>query len=552
MTMRSPLAALLVLGLCVAVQAAGDIKIEFDGKPAQFEAPPVERGDVICVPMVGVFEALGAAVHYDSVTRTVKALRGTTVVLITIGQSTAMVNLKPHPLQVPAFTLEGKVMVPLRFVSESMGATVAWDPVTRVVSIRKTPEKTITLPTVSVSGTPEPPPTRAPVAITEFRHSATSPLHPGDTLTVTLVGTPHGQASFSIPGVTDKAPLKEGPDGTYTADFRLPGGVAVKQVAVYGILAVGTERAPLATAPMPLSVQPLVPHLEKPVPAPGAVTDERTPRITGFFEMLGGTLDVASVRVVVNGNDVTKQAYVTREFFTYTPNQPLNGHVKIEVSGRATPAGEWSDSWTFDIQGGVAARIQSATHGPTAVFKAGDVVEVTMVGTAGGKATFDIGTWRSGIEMRESSAGTYIGSYRVQPDDRVEAATVVVHLRQGAEESTAQVSIPITLGVGPVSDGSVTLSVTAPRPDDRVGKSFVVRGQTAPGAKVTVNVIGHLPYVERDVRMLSAEGTADGQGAYAVKIEVPLMVGGVRLLLVVTATASGKRAGPVQVPVIGK
>lgn len=571
MTLRSPLWSAIAMLLVALVswvgdaRAAGDLRIEFDGKPATFEAPPMEQSGVVCVPMKGIFQRLGAVVNYDPLTRTVKALRGKTLVLITLGKDTATVNLKPHRLQVPAFLHQGAVMVPLRFVSEVMGARVAYDEKTHVVSIRSGKEPVVTLPTVRIppeTSTPIPPPSEAPstapdVAITEFRHDASAPLHPGDTLTVTMVGTGKGQASFSIPGVVDKSTLSETSSGAYTAQYKIPGGVSVKGAPVYGVLQVGAQRAPLATAPNPITIQPLVPHIEKPAPAPGSTVNEKTPRIAGFFETVGGVLDLPSVRISVNGADVTKQAYITREFFTYTPPQPLSGQVKVEVAGRVSPPGssvpaEWTDHWTFEIQGGLS-KIQSATHGPTSIYKPGDVVEVTMIGTAGGKARFDIGTWKTGVEMREASSGTYIGSYRVQPSDRVQSASIVVHLRVGADDVAAQAPIPVTLGIGVAGDNAMPLTVTAPEAGAGIGKSFVVRGQTAPKARVKVEVMGHVPVVDRLVRVAWGEASADAQGTYSVNVQLPVMVPGAKLTLVVTSSdASGKSAGPVQVPVIGK
>lgn len=542
-----------------AVRAAADYKIVFDGQPAVFEAPPIEQKGVICVPMKGVFARLGALVNYDGITHTVKAVRGKTLILLTLGSDTATVNLKPVRLQVPAFMLDGAVMVPLRFVGESLGATVSYDPQARIVSIRSGKAPTITLPTMHIPAEPTPDPQASPTPppdaqITQITHSGVAPLHPGDVLRVTLVGTPKGQASFSIPGVTEKTAMKEAPDGTYTADLTLPAGLQVKGVAVYGVLQVGDRRAPLATAPLPLTVQPLVPHLGRPAPEPGAVVSEKTPRVTAFFDMIGGTLDPASVQVLVNGSDVTKQAYITREFFTFTPPQPLSGAVKVQVLGKAvmTAGGvpvDWSDEWSFVIQGASTVRIQSASHGAAATYRVGDAIEVTMMGTAGGTARFDIGTARRGLEMREVSAGTYLGSYRVQAKDDVASSTIVVHLEVGGDKTSAQVPVPVTLGVGTASGGDMPLTVTSPLPDAPIDQGLTVKGQTAPGATVSVDVMSQVPVLQRELRVARAEGKADAQGIYSVDVKLPWLMKNARLSVVVTASeASGRRAGPVVVP----
>src|SRR5207244_1298013 len=48
---------------------------------------------------------------------------------------TAKVNGRIVSLDVPAMTIAGNTMVPLRFVSESIGAVVAWDNRRQIVNI---------------------------------------------------------------------------------------------------------------------------------------------------------------------------------------------------------------------------------------------------------------------------------------------------------------------------------------------------------------------------------------------------------------------------------
>src|SRR5207244_11019777 len=89
----------------------------------------------VMVPLRGVLEKLGAFVGWNAATHTVTASRGNLDLQLPIGARTASVNGRQVPLDVPAMTIAGTTMVPLRFVGETLGADVAWDAPTQTVLI---------------------------------------------------------------------------------------------------------------------------------------------------------------------------------------------------------------------------------------------------------------------------------------------------------------------------------------------------------------------------------------------------------------------------------
>jgi len=78
------------------------------------------------VPMRAIFEELGAYVHWTDSTQTVDATKGDTSVRLRIGDTVANVNGREVNLDQPPRIIGGSTMVPLRFVSESLGADVDW------------------------------------------------------------------------------------------------------------------------------------------------------------------------------------------------------------------------------------------------------------------------------------------------------------------------------------------------------------------------------------------------------------------------------------------
>jgi Copper amine oxidase N-terminal domain len=107
--------------------AAPYVHVFVDGQPVAFDVPPqIDNGRVL-VPLRGVFERLGATVDWNEQTQTVFARRGPTSVQLQIGSPQALVNGQPVPIDVPAMVVADRTMVPLRFVSQTLGSTVDWN-----------------------------------------------------------------------------------------------------------------------------------------------------------------------------------------------------------------------------------------------------------------------------------------------------------------------------------------------------------------------------------------------------------------------------------------
>ncbi|WP_446674095.1 stalk domain-containing protein [Paenibacillus sp. 598K] len=119
-----------------AAVLSSSVSVVIDGTRLSLEQPPLLANGRTLVPLRGIFEALGAEVRWTAATRTVTAVKGDTTVSLRIGQSTASVNGQSVRLDAPAVVASGRTMVPLRFVSEALGASVQWDARTSTVTIR--------------------------------------------------------------------------------------------------------------------------------------------------------------------------------------------------------------------------------------------------------------------------------------------------------------------------------------------------------------------------------------------------------------------------------
>lgn len=111
------------------------VKVFVKGKKVAFDVQPMIVRNRTMVPVRAIAEALGAEVKWDAQTRTVTVLKAGKVVLIPVGSLKALVDGTEVALDVPAMIVGNRTLIPLRFVSESLGALVDWFETGQVVAI---------------------------------------------------------------------------------------------------------------------------------------------------------------------------------------------------------------------------------------------------------------------------------------------------------------------------------------------------------------------------------------------------------------------------------
>ncbi len=122
------------------------------------------RGGTILIPLRSMFEQMGATVAYDPATRTVDVTKPGSDVKVTVGRPEVTINGETRPLDVPPMMYQGHILVPLRVISEGMGAYVQWVPDRRVVVVRY------------VTPTAPPPPGTPPPAAAPSPTTAPTPV----------------------------------------------------------------------------------------------------------------------------------------------------------------------------------------------------------------------------------------------------------------------------------------------------------------------------------------------------------------------------------------
>ncbi|WP_261130823.1 stalk domain-containing protein [Bacillus sp. Marseille-Q3570] len=117
------------------------VSVKIDGELQKFDQPAILEDNRTLVPLRGVFEKMGAEVKWDQSTYTVHITKDDTKISLKIGSKTATVNGTKVTLEVPAKLVNSHTMVPLRFVTESLGAEVEWDGKNMTALIFTTPQE---------------------------------------------------------------------------------------------------------------------------------------------------------------------------------------------------------------------------------------------------------------------------------------------------------------------------------------------------------------------------------------------------------------------------
>lgn len=112
-----------------------EVRVGYNGLFIDFDQPPIIENGRTLVPMRKIFETLGATVNWDGETQTITSTKGDTTIVLTVGNTTAYKNGEPIELDVPAKIINGRTLVPVRFIGESLDMVVEWHEYDRIVAL---------------------------------------------------------------------------------------------------------------------------------------------------------------------------------------------------------------------------------------------------------------------------------------------------------------------------------------------------------------------------------------------------------------------------------
>lgn len=111
------------------------IRLVVNGTELLTDQEPIVDGNRVLVPIRGIFELMGATVSWDPHTNTSTIQKGNTTVLLKANSDAASIDGKKYKLDVSPKLQNGRLLVPVRFISEHLGMKVNWDQEKKIVVI---------------------------------------------------------------------------------------------------------------------------------------------------------------------------------------------------------------------------------------------------------------------------------------------------------------------------------------------------------------------------------------------------------------------------------
>lgn len=191
--------------------------------------------------------------------------------------------------------------------------------------------------------------TKAPAgaAAPQIQRFAMEPeaIDPGAELDFRLTGTPGGKATFAIENITQPIAMTEIRPGVYEGRYVVRRSDKFTAANVVASLDVGGRAVQSRLTSGPVQIGEVTPKDNERVANPVTITGR-----------LDEKVDPRSVRIVFNGNDVTRDATVTPSQFTYQPRGDLTaGRYRVVVTSKDYSGNTARMAWNFEVQAHAAS-----------------------------------------------------------------------------------------------------------------------------------------------------------------------------------------------------
>lgn len=307
-------------------------------------------------------------------------------------------------------------------------------------------------------------------------------------------------------------------------------------------------------------------RISNPSPAQGATNVEpQSPVSVTFAADNGVTIRPDTVRLSIDGRDVTRDTVVTTDFLSYRPSQPFSAgqrQVLLEFTNSAGQARRVT--WSFTVGQAVSAQISSVVHNAAGrPLAAGEIMLITVNGTPGSTVTVYLvqdGRTLQNLPAQEVSSGVYVVNALVENKDATNEGIVVARLANANQVRFATADQPLRLVTG-AATGNQQLTVTDAvvsgisglrqpevtnyRNGDRIrDRSFTVNGLTSPNASVRIeataetNIVGGFLGTQQTLANQTVQ--ADSQGVFTITLRPTITTAGTRYVIRMTASQGGQ------------
>jgi hypothetical protein len=439
-------------------------------------------GGRLVVPVVRIYSALGIAVSRSGNLITASA-PGKRIVL-QIGSSQATIDGRAITMEAPAMTIDGATYVPLRFVAESLGAQATFNRhANRVEVVSSLVGRNPALEQPGTDGASQVVGSASAVDLNSSPQSIT--VERGASVRTVAINS---DAKIELQDVIARTSTP----GTLT-DVHVGDAVSVNVLHNGRVASVIVRYASRIGTIVAVSPSQFVLNTGFIVTPDKSTTISLNAEPATFGDLKPG--DAVVVRLNPDTNE-KRQIIVSRA-----------------VTATAAPAGPVViESFAFDAQ-----------H----ALRAGDAFNVTMHGTPAGRATFDIGTYLTGLPLTESPPGVYSARYTIPPNVSFGQTTVYGHLTAGGAQApraeapgllAVSSTPPQIVDIAPLNGQNVN--------NDRPSIYATFRAPAGVGinpstAIITVNGLDVTPSATRTDQFITySPSVALGDGPIAVQVRV--------------------------------
>ena len=129
------LAIIIILNITSPALAQRVVTLKVNGEITKTDvAPVIEEGRTL-IPARAVFEELGAKIEWEPYTKCATIKYSDKVIMLFADKSLAVVNTDIKELDVPAKIIDGRTMIPVRFVGTELGMKGGGNDSTSTVSV---------------------------------------------------------------------------------------------------------------------------------------------------------------------------------------------------------------------------------------------------------------------------------------------------------------------------------------------------------------------------------------------------------------------------------
>jgi len=462
---------------------AQPVTVMVGGQPLYLQPGPIERAGRVFVPMRSIFERLGATVVYDS--GAINATKGGTTVGLRIGTTRVVVDGEVQHLDVAPFIVGATTYVPLRFVAQSLGAQVGYDGATRVVAIEP-----VGGPVRPIQPIPIMPPNPPAIAIQVRAQQPAPGASIGNRFPTISAQFSHradpGSVRVWLDGndITSRSGVSES-GFSYGPPAPLYVGGHTVRVAGYGAHGLHFDRSWSFTvagqAPPP--VTPI--ELRAIQPPRGASIANRFVTISAEFTR---PVEVGSVRVWLDGNNITSRSGLSQTGFSYGPPAPLNfGSHTVRVAGRGLGGLDFDRSWSFATSGSpppVTNPIELTARQPAPGSRVNNRFAVI---SAQFSRPVDVGSVRVLLDGNNITgrSGVSANSFSYTPPAPLTLGARTVRVT-GRGQGGLAFDRSWSFTVAQPAPSRLHLTINQPAANAAVGRSFAVGGNTVANGRVRI------------------------------------------------------------------